>query len=257
MARVKAQPDSEPNRPASSAARDAGSRRGTPPRSARPRVRSISDQVTDTVRRMILMGELRPDAQVTQDQLAGEIGVSTMPVREALLQLSHEGFIAGGRGRSFRIARTTREDIADTYWMHAALAGELTARAAARLDEAGLATLTDINAAWKQAAETRDEPGLETTNFEFHRVINQAADAPRLLRVMRNTLRMIPEHFYAMLPAWADASTTHHSAILRALKSRNPERARVEAQRHVQESGAMLVEFFDENGYWTTPEVGG
>jgi DNA-binding GntR family transcriptional regulator len=220
-------------------------------------VRSISDQVTDTVRRMILMGELHPGDQVTQDQLAGELGVSTMPVREALLQLSHEGFIVGGRGRSFRVARTTREDIADIYWMHATLSGELTARAAERLDEASLLELTEINNQWAVAAETHDEAGLETTNFEFHRLINQAADAPKLLRVMRNTLRMIPEHFYAVLPAYADASTTHHNAILRALKARNPEKARKEASRHVEESGAMLIEFFDEKGYWTTPGVGG
>lgn len=230
---------------------------GSAARTTRPRVRSISDQVTDTVRRMILMGELHSGDQVTQDQLAGELGVSTMPVREALLQLSHEGFIAGGRGRSFRVARTTREDIADIYWMHATLAGELTARAAPRLDEADVAALIDINAQWVTAAETHDEAALATTNFDFHRVINRAADAPKLLRVMRNTLRMIPEHFYAMLPAWADASTTHHDAILRALKARKPERARKEATRHVEESGAMLIEFFDEKGYWTTPEIGG
>lgn len=224
---------------------------------ARPRVRSISVQVTDTVRRMILMGELRPGAQVTQDRLAGELGVSTMPVREALLQLSHEGFISGGRGRSFRVARTTREDIADVYWMHATLAGELTARAAARLEPAELAQLTELHAQWTVAVEAYDEAALEATNFDFHRLINQAADSPKLLRVMRNTLRMIPEHFYAMMPDWAASSTGSHGAILRALKAGNPERARKEASRHVQESGVMLIEFFDEKGYWTSPEGGG
>jgi DNA-binding GntR family transcriptional regulator len=224
---------------------------------SRLRVRTISDQVTDTIRRMILMGELHPGDQVTQDHLASELGVSTMPVREALLQLSHEGFIEGERGRSFRVARTTREDITDIYWMHSTLAGELAARAATRLDHVGLKTLADINAQWKGAVDSHDEAGMEDANFAFHRIINKAADAPKLLRVMEDTLRMIPEHFYAMLPNYADAATTHHMAILRALKVRNPEEARREASRHVQESGAMLIEFFDEKGYWTTPEVGG
>lgn len=231
---------------------------GAAPRAGqqRPRVRSISDQVTDTVRRMILMGELHPGDPVAQDYLAGELGVSTMPVREALLQLSHEGFISGGRGRSFRVARTTREDIADVYWMHAVLAGELTARAARRLDKPDLQHLADIHAAWKRAAEQQDEAGLEATNFEFHRVINHAADAPKLLRIMRNTLRMIPEHFYAMIPDYAIAATERHGAILRALEARNPARARKEASKHVEESGALLIEFFDEKGYWTPPETG-
>jgi DNA-binding GntR family transcriptional regulator len=224
---------------------------------SRPRVRTVSDQVTDTIRRMILMGELHPGDQVTQDHLASELGVSTMPVREALLQLSHEGFIEGERGRSFRVARTTREDITDIYWMHSTLAGELAARAATRLDHAGLKTLADINAQWQHAAESHDEARMEEANFAFHRIINKAADAPKLLRVMEDTLRMIPEGFYAMLPNYGEAATTHHAAILRALKVRNQEEARREASRHVQESGAMLIEFFDEKGFWTTPEVGG
>lgn len=225
-------------------------------RPQRPRVRSVSDQVTDTVRRMILMGELHPGDPVAQDYLAGELGVSTMPVREALLQLSHEGFISGGRGRSFRVARTTREDIADVYWMHAILAGELSARAAVRLDDAGVARLAEVHDQWRGAAEAGDEGRLEETNFEFHRMINQAADAPKLLRVMRNTLRMIPEHFYAMIPDYVVAATERHDAILTALEARDAERARTEASKHVEESGALLIEFFDEKGYWTPPEPG-
>jgi DNA-binding GntR family transcriptional regulator len=193
---------------------------------------------------------------VAQDYLAGELGVSTMPVREALLQLSHEGFISGGRGRSFRVARTTREDIADVYWMHATLAGELTARAATRLGDADLQYLADVHAEWRRAAERHDDAGLEAGNFEFHRVINQAADAPKLLRVMRNTLRMIPEHFYAMIPDYALAAIERHEAILGALERRDAERAREEARKHVEESGALLIEFFDEKGYWTAPEPG-
>ncbi|HEY7174354.1 MAG TPA: GntR family transcriptional regulator, partial [Micromonosporaceae bacterium] len=68
----------------------------------------MSDQVTESLRSMILVGDLRSGDQVTQEKLAEDLGVSTMPVREALLRLSHEGFVQGGRGRSFRIAPTTR-----------------------------------------------------------------------------------------------------------------------------------------------------
>lgn len=223
----------------------------------RPRVRSMSDQVTDTVRHMILMGELRPGDQVTQDQLAGELGVSTMPVREALLQLSHEGFIDGGRGRSFRVARTTRGDIKDVYWMHATLAGELTARACEQLEEPDLRRLAEIHRQWQDAVRAGDGRRLESTNFEFHRLINHAADSPKLLRLMRNTVRMIPEDFYIMVASWAEAATASHGLILEALEARDAQAARAEAMRHVQQSGDLLIEFFDENGYWTAPEAGG
>lgn len=220
----------------------------------RPVVRSVSGQVTEAIRRMILMGELRPDEQVTQDYLARELGVSTMPVREALLQLSHEGFIVSGRGRAFRVARTTRQDIADIYWVHATLAGELTARACRNMGEEDLKQLDEIHASWVEAARQKNATAMQDTNFHFHRIINQAANSPKLLLLMRNTLRLIPEDFYSLLPEWPSSSTDYHQEILEALHARDPERAAAAASDHVKEAGQMLTRFFDEKGYWTAPE---
>lgn len=220
----------------------------------RPMVRSVSGQVTEAIRRMILMGDLRPDEQVTQDYLARELGVSTMPVREALLQLSHEGFIVSGRGRAFRVARTTRQDIADIYWMHATLAGELTARACRSMDKAELAELDRVHTQWVEAVKRQNPAAMQDANFEFHRRINHAANSPKLLLLMRNTLRMIPEDFYSMLPEWPASSTDYHQEILDALHDSDPERAAAAAAEHVTEAGQMLTRFFDEKGFWTAPE---
>jgi DNA-binding GntR family transcriptional regulator len=206
---------------------------------------------------MILMGDLRPGEQVTQDYLAKELGVSTMPVREALLQLSHEGFILSGRGRAFRIARTTKQDIADVYWMHSTLAGELTARACDRMDHETLQQLDAIHAEWVTSVRDRDPAAMQETNFEFHRVINHVASSPKLLLLMRNTLRMIPERFYSMLPEWPSSSTDYHQDILEALHQGDRDRAAVAASEHVQEAGRMLIQFFDEKGFWTAPESSG
>lgn len=222
----------------------------------RARVRSVSEQVTDTIRLMVLMGKLPAGTTVTQDFLAKELGVSTMPVREALLQLSHEGFIISGRGRSFRVAHTTRRDIADVFWVHATLAGELTARACARIDKQTIGALEAIHEKWLAAVQSHNSTELTETNFEFHRLINHAAASPKLLLLMRNTLRMIPSGFYSMLPEWSESSTNYHRGILDALRDGDAERARQQAYDHVLEAGKMLISFFNEKGYWTHPETG-
>jgi len=219
----------------------------------RPRVRSMSDQVTETLRSMILVGDLRSGDQVTQEKLAEDLGVSTMPVREALLRLSHEGFVRGGRGRSFRIAPTTREDIEDIYWVHATLAGELTARACTRIDDRALAEVARVHDNWLTAVSGGNVAALERENFEFHRLINLAAGSPKLLMLLRNTLRLIPEHFYSLLPGWMSSSTRGHEEILAALSAHDADTARKAASQHVLEAGRMLVEYFDEQGFWTVP----
>ena len=73
---------------------------------------SIADEVTETVRMMVIRGELVPEQHVTQEGLARMLGVSTMPVREALLRLAAEGMVKTSANRSFSILGTTESDAA-------------------------------------------------------------------------------------------------------------------------------------------------
>ncbi|TCP43422.1 DNA-binding GntR family transcriptional regulator [Tamaricihabitans halophyticus] len=216
----------------------------------------MADQVVASLREMILLGEIAPGEQVRHEQLAEELGVSTMPVREALLRLSHEGLIETRRGRSYRVATTTREDIADIYWLQSNLAGELTARACRRVGAPELERLDQLQVEWRTAVADGDVNRLETINFEFHRLINMAAGAPKLVDMMRTTLRMIPRSFYSRHPEWTDLATPRHDAIVAALRAGDETAARREAEEHVREAGELMIQYFDERGYWRAPAQG-
>lgn len=218
-----------------------------------PAVRSdpLSRQVAEAVRHMILVGQLLPGQVITQDQLAQMLGVSTMPVREALLRLSHEGFVESQRNRSFRVAHTSRRDVEDVYRTHAFLAGELAARAAARPEPDFIAELQRINEQWA----TADTSTLEDLNFQFHRAINLAADSPKLLHFLKNTIRFIPERFYALLPEWRASSERGHKQLTRALAKGDADAARKASERHVLEAGRLLIAHFTDTGYWSTPST--
>lgn len=219
----------------------------------RAQVRTVADQVAASLREMVLLGDLPPGSNVTHDRLATELGVSTMPVREAMLRLSHEGLLESRRGRSYRVATTRRQDILDIYWLQATLAGELTARACARIDDAGIERLRQLHAAWLEAFAADNSAELESINFELHRVINTAADAPKLLAAMKATLRHIPTGFYAYHPQWADAATRSHEAIIDAIALRDADAARAEAEEHVRSAGELLIQYFDEKNSWQVP----
>lgn len=216
-----------------------------------PFVRSqpLSAQVAEAIRHMILVGQLAPGEVVTQDRLAELLSVSTMPVREALLRLSHEGFVEARPNRSFQVARTSREDIEDVYRTHAFLAGELTARAAGRGDAELIAELHAIDEAWPDA----DTDSLGRLNWQFHRAINHAAASPKLLLFLRNSIRFIPEHFYVLLPEWRDLSARGHRDIAKAIAGHDDQRARAAAEGHVRDAGRLLIAHFDDTGYWSVP----
>jgi DNA-binding GntR family transcriptional regulator len=213
---------------------------------------SVSEKVAEALRDMILSGRLKPGDKITHDELARRLDVSTMPVREALLRLSYEGLIDAQRNRSFRVAQMTRQDLADVYWMHSLIVGELAARAAERADAKLIHDLREIHARWALLGNEGDPAELQALNENFHDLINRAADAPKLLIMFRNNLRFIPEHYFAALvPGWSSASIRNHEAILDAMERRDPVRARRAAEEHVKEAGAMLATAFDDAGYWS------
>jgi len=216
--------------------------------------RRLTDEVTDTLREMILMGELEPSKKYTQNELADIVGVSTMPVREALLRLSHEGLVIAAPSRSYEIVRTTRSDIEDVYWLYAQLAGELTARACANATDELYDELVALNDRLLSLDNAPAET-IENANWEFHRAINKAADAPRLVHALSRTVRLIPEYVFTVLPRWATVNKKDHVAILAAIEKRDPLAGRIAAMNHVLGTGKLVSSYFsDGTGTWDVPD---
>ena len=216
--------------------------------------RNVSRQVADIMRDMILVGELRPGQSVRHEEMSARLGVSTMPVREALLRLSHEGFIEAPQNRSFRVVATTRDDIKDVYWAHAMLTGELAARACVNDGRRVADELDAINDRWAGLPAKAAPEQYEGLNWELHRSINLAARSPKLILLLRHTIRFIPERFYTLLPEWHEHSMTGHHEIAIALRTEDPEKVRAAAADHVRDAGSLLIGYFTKTGYWEQPK---
>jgi DNA-binding GntR family transcriptional regulator len=178
--------------------------------------RSMADEVTDRTRRLILSRELRPGQRVKQAELATMMGVSTMPVREALLRLVAEGMVLADSNRSFSVAMTTTPSgIRDIYWIHSVLAAELSVRAWEVRDDALLATMTARNAAYAAALRSGNggPPVLFRENSEFHSAIHDAASAPAIALTLKNTLRYFPDSSYDVA-GWNEAAKEWQDGLI-------------------------------------------
>ena len=191
--------------------------------------RSMADAVTERTRRLILSRKLEPGQRIRQSDLAEMMGVSTMPVREALLRLVTEGMVLADSNKSFTIAMTTTPaGIRDVYWIHAMLAGELAARAWDARDDELLATMNRHHETYIEALEAGTsgrETELFAENWAFHSAIHHKANAPAILIAVKNTLRYFPD-FSLDIPGWYEVGAVWQEQLIRQFEKGTREGAR-------------------------------
>lgn len=220
----------------------------SPASSRTPRRRNLAEDVSDHIRDGILTGRLRPGTRIDQDAIAQELGVSRLPVREALIALDQEGLVRTIARRGAYVQRLERDDIADHYQLYGTVSGLAAARAVSRMNGATLAALEAVHEAMGRATEPLEQ---EQLNFEFHRIINAAADSRRISGVLRLLARSLPLHFYEFVPEWPHQAQHQHAEIIEAFRSGDALAAQRSMEAHLNASARIAIEalelmdFFD------------
>lgn len=97
--------------------------------------RNLSDQLAVLVRDRILSGQVAPDRPIRQDALAAELGVSKIPLREALTRLEQEGLLRSHANRGYFVRPMTTEEVEEVYALRLKLEPEATAAASLLANE--------------------------------------------------------------------------------------------------------------------------
>ena len=142
---------------------------------------SIEARVAQSLRALIVAGQLPEGTQLVQRELAVRLGVSQTPVRASLGRLQREGFVAvGSTGRAF-VSRLTREDFEEIYAARLGLEG-LTARLGA--DAVGPDELAKMRATLvklERAAAKQDVDAYLALRWEFYGTCYRASGRRRLV----------------------------------------------------------------------------
>jgi DNA-binding GntR family transcriptional regulator len=218
------------------------------------RRRQFPAEVEAYVRELIMAGQLTAGQFIRTERLAEELGISQTPVREGLLALRGEGFLALEPRRGFRVLELRLTDVEDLFAAQAHLAGELARRAAERLTPEQLTHLHDVQTRLVDAVEAGSEDVVEALNHEFHRVINRSADSPKLTFLLSVAARYVPRRFFYSIEGYPEASAKDHHAVLRALRSKDGAAAAEAMQRHIEHAGQLLRAHLVVGGF---PGAGG
>jgi len=148
--------------------------------------RSLSEVVTERIRGRILDGTLKPGERLVEDRLSVELGVSRVPVREALRGLSAEGLVTLLPRRGATVVEVTPQSVAELVEVRALLEGLNARLAAQRHDPEIVAKLEETLARGNEAAKAGTAEELARLNAEFHEQLAEASRNSVLCEVMRS-----------------------------------------------------------------------
>lgn len=198
----------------------------------------VSDKVVSELRREILYGILKPHQELYQDKIAQKLGVSRMPVREALQVLAGDGFISVRPNHVATVNEVSDKFIRDFYDVRILL--ETTAIRLA------CANRPDCAPAWQayEAGEKRIQSGqfdaYNAENRKIHQFIWDAADNTKLRQIMSQmwhtmSVGVRPEEA-------ARQSNEDHRALIRCIEENDPEPAAETMRRHIERSYQRISE---------------
>jgi DNA-binding GntR family transcriptional regulator len=199
------------------------------------------------LRTAILDGELRPGQRVNQEAWAERVGVSMIPVREALLALAGEGLVAYRPRRGYAVTELDLTDLDEVYRLRALLETEALRSGVPRATAEDVRALAEAADACKAAARNSDIAGQLAANRRFHDSLHAlAGSAPlsRLIGLLWDSTEAYRALYYS-LEGESETADAAHGAILEAVVARDVDAAVAHQDDHRRRALERLHEVLE------------
>lgn len=197
-------------------------------------VRTLSDRVFEIVRERIVSGALPETVPIRQDALASELGVSKIPLREALARLEQEGLVAGQANRGYTVRPMSALQAEEIYELRIAVEPTAASYAALHADDHYRAAAI---AAFERLQEGADNDLLDAAarNRAFHAALVAAAGRDLTIDLVQRLSVLAERYVVAHLrPAGRGLrAQDEHRALLEAWLARDAEAVHAMLTRHL------------------------
>jgi DNA-binding GntR family transcriptional regulator len=203
------------------------------------RTASAADQAYAYVRERVISGDFAAGTRLTEWQIADALGTSRTPVREAMRRLVSDGFLRFQRNYGTFVGSFTSREIGELFETRALLEAEVAAAAARHITEAQveqLAALQEQIEARGLDLDRHNIARISPLNREFHRIISQASDSPRMVAMLTNAIEapVVQQTFSRYTAAQLQRSFQHHRELVDAFRARDSAWARDAMSCHVR-----------------------
>lgn len=216
---------------------------------------SVVDVVLERLRAEVVNGSLTPGEPLQISTLSEQMGVSHIPVREALRLLESEGLIERHHhGRGVVVAPVTAERLRDIYRLRIAIEPDLAARSVPLMSGEEIEHVGTLLEQLQDAAPSDAVMALiRPAHFEFHREIVLPAASDWDLRVLSMLWQASERSISVVFKSWTEHERNYlladvHQPMYDALVARDPDGMRTALVKHLEDGIDQLVEALETDG---------
>ena len=211
------------------------------------RRQTLTSMTADAIRERILRGHYAEGKPLRQDAIGAELGVSRIPVREALRQLEAEGLVTFNPHRGAVVSTLSLKQIRELFELRADIEGDLIRRAVPHMTANDHVRADEILDAYEVALHAGQVPVWGALNWQFHSTLYAPADRALTMSIV-NRLHHHSDRYLRMQLTLTHGETRarhEHRAIAAAARKRDASKASRLLREHILGAGEALVTFLE------------
>ena len=215
---------------------------------------SVTDQVYETLLAEIVDLKLPPGAKISEVEVAGQMGVSRQPVRDAFFRLSKQGFLTIRPQRATTISLIDPAAVMRARFIRAAIEAETVRIACDRLTEADMRALEDLLEEQRAAVEAGDRARFHLLDDAFHRgICERIGHGYVWTTILEHKMQTDRVRLLSLAFAAPDAFDDHLK-VMAALRSRDAGATMAAMRDHLSRIKAQILRIRADNLPYFVPE---
>ena len=196
------------------------------------------DQVVTHIINLVMTGKLRSGDRIDRNEIVRDLGLSRVPIQEAVVQLEHDGILSTRYHRGAFVSRFDEATVAEHHELYGILNGIASARCATNPTPRIVAHLDDTLRAMRSAKDTK---AFQEACWVFRDAINDEYAGPRLHATIRAGKSFAPSEFWIGYPKAKAEFLASYEEEMAAIQTRDPERARKACTERAERMAQIMI----------------
>jgi DNA-binding GntR family transcriptional regulator len=229
-----------------------------PPIGPVARYDTLADRAYEQLRHALMSGSFLPGQKLTIRKIAGVLGISATPARDAISRLVSERVLEADANRTVSVPMLDVDKLRDIYLLRSALEGLAAERGAARFAPQAVEELERTQLALIGALDRNDYKRVLTENEAFHFGIYRASGSPLLVEAIQQLWLKLGPSLNLLYPSYnrSRKGVNHHLDTIRALRAGDAAAVRRAIEDDLRDGALELERAITENAQQAPPAKG-